>query len=960
MNHGENEISQQPAFTGGLTGSDGQINLQNIALEAAADGIFITDASGRIEWCNPAFLQMTGYCVEEVIKKTPRFLKSGVQDQEFYREMWGAILCGKVWRGELVNRRKDGSQFVAKQTITPVRDASGAITNFVAITQDITEQKNAQIELQHSEALLNKVLETLPVGLWLLDQDGKIVRGNPAGINIWSGARYVGPENYGEYKGWWVNNGKLIQPEEWAAARVFTKGETSLEDEVEIEDFNGMHKFILNSALPLQDDQEQLIGAVVINQDITARMQAERSLMQANELLEKLFSAVDILIAYMDREFNFIRVNPTFAKLGGYDPDYYPGKNYFALFPDAEMEAIFHTVVLSGEAYQTFEKPLIYKGFMSNDVMTYWDWSIQPVRDSSGSIQAAVLTLIDVTDRIRAERDLRESESRYRTLVESSPNGILVLDGERNIQFSNSQLAAMYGSMGSRTLVGQPLVNLFPTEERALITGIIDEVNEKGSVLNSEFTLLRLDGLRMPVEFSLSKLTNADGVSDTFIGELRDVTIQSEALASIRQNAQRAVVLSEVSKILVEASLDEQAILDAITRAAAEYIGDSATIRLASEDGLWLEPASFFHVNPDVRDIMKSTLQKYNQSAKDTFQGKVFQTGQTLYMPEADVQEIRDQSPDIYDRYIDEVGISSKVILPLRVRDTIIGTFTMDRDRDSRPYSPEDLTLMESLANRVALALSNARLYRELEVALINEQEMRDQLIRSERFAVAGRMLASITHEINNPIQTIKNCLYLSQQDLPTASPVHTFLNIAATETERIANLVAQLRQIYRPDRDGKEARVDLQVLLAEVENLLAPHLTGAYVSWKLTEYNGKPLVVIGNRDQLKQVLLNLCLNAIEAMQPDGGVLNIDLNRHEDGKRVRLIVRDTGSGIEEADLSRLFEPFFTTKSFGLGLGLPISFDIIQRHHGHITVASSPGEGTAFTILLPIGSSPDPT
>ena len=131
-----------------------QLRLQSVALEAAANAILITDADGKIVWANPAFTETTGYSFKEVVGKNPRVLKSGKQDQAFYKEMWDTILSGNVWRNTLINRRKDGTLNREDMTITPIRDGSGKITQFVAIKQDITKLEQALSDVkQKSEEL---------------------------------------------------------------------------------------------------------------------------------------------------------------------------------------------------------------------------------------------------------------------------------------------------------------------------------------------------------------------------------------------------------------------------------------------------------------------------------------------------------------------------------------------------------------------------------------------------------------------------------------------------------------------------------------------------------------------------------------------------------------------------------------------------------------------------------------
>lgn len=130
------------------------LRLQSAALHAAASAIVITDKNGTIEWVNPAFVALTGYSTEEAIGKNPRELvKSGVHEQSLYKELWDTLLAGEVWRGEMTNRHKDGTYYPEGQTITPVKDAKGKITHFIAIKRDLTEQRKLEAQLQHAQKM---------------------------------------------------------------------------------------------------------------------------------------------------------------------------------------------------------------------------------------------------------------------------------------------------------------------------------------------------------------------------------------------------------------------------------------------------------------------------------------------------------------------------------------------------------------------------------------------------------------------------------------------------------------------------------------------------------------------------------------------------------------------------------------------------------------------------------------
>ena len=149
-----------------------QTRLQTAALESAANGIVIASREGRIIWVNPAFTRLTGYPASEVIGENPRILKSGVHDAVFYQKLWNTILSGEFWQGEIVNRRKDGTLYSEEMTITPVRDAQGTLSHFIAIKQDITARKRAEQDLSFKTVLLEAQSETAIDGILVVDMTG--------------------------------------------------------------------------------------------------------------------------------------------------------------------------------------------------------------------------------------------------------------------------------------------------------------------------------------------------------------------------------------------------------------------------------------------------------------------------------------------------------------------------------------------------------------------------------------------------------------------------------------------------------------------------------------------------------------------------------------------------------------------------------------------------------------------
>lgn len=240
----------------------------------------------------------------------------------------------------------------------------------------------------------------------------------------------------------------------------------------------------------------------------------------------------------------------------------------------------------------------------------------------------------------------------------------------------------------------------------------------------------------------------------------------------------------------------------------------------------------------------------------------------------------------------------------------------------------------------------------DLEKLIAEDLLIHDQLVQSEKLAALGRMLASITHEINNPLQTIKNSLYLIQADLNPEDQLLEYLDIASAETKRISNLVAQLREIYRPSASRTQASFNLISVISDVQSLLRGQLEAGKVKLVLNAPTEGQWDTKGDIDQIKQVFINICTNGIEAMQPDGGRLELTfMQGAPESHEIGVLIRDTGPGISVDYSDRMFEPFQTTKSKGAGLGLAISYEIIQRHHGRLS-AHNYDQGAEFAVWLP--------
>lgn len=242
-----------------------------------------------------------------------------------------------------------------------------------------------------------------------------------------------------------------------------------------------------------------------------------------------------------------------------------------------------------------------------------------------------------------------------------------------------------------------------------------------------------------------------------------------------------------------------------------------------------------------------------------------------------------------------------------------------------------------------------------LVVAMIEDvteaRKTRAALIQAERLAITGRLGASLAHEINNPLQSIIGCLGLAEETLTDPAEAGRYLDVGREELRRVARIVAQLRDLQTVSEPEHAEPVDLNDMLVQLLTLNRQKCAeqGIAILWQPAQ-RLPPLVVA--LDRIRQVFLNLFLNAIDAM-PRDGTLTVRTKWTRKPAGVRVTVRDTGQGMAPAVLARIFEPFYSTKKKGLGLGLFTSRSIIERHGGTIAVRSRPGRGTTFEVWLPV-------
>jgi signal transduction histidine kinase len=292
----------------------------------------------------------------------------------------------------------------------------------------------------------------------------------------------------------------------------------------------------------------------------------------------------------------------------------------------------------------------------------------------------------------------------------------------------------------------------------------------------------------------------------------------------------------------------------------------------------------------------------------------------------------------------------SELSVPIKIDNKVLGVLDI-QEKPPHQFSQRQMKLLVAVADQLAVALQKANLYQELQTSLRQEKAMHVQLIQSERLVVVGRLLATVSHELNNPLQAIQNALFLLKGEEQLSPQGKQDLDVILSETERMASLIERLRSAYRPGRVKDFRSVELNNLIEEVHTLIASFLRQKQIAFELHPDPGL-LPISGMSDQMRQVLLNLFLNAIEVMNPGGRIIVRTRNLIQQNE-VLLTVKDTGPGIDPEILPKIFDAFITDKQTGTGLGLMITRDIIEQHFGRIEAENDPEGGAIFNIWLPI-------
>jgi PAS domain S-box-containing protein len=838
-------------------------------------GMALVLPDGRFSQANPAFCDFLGYSEAELLTRTVLSV-THPDDRETSAELIRETFAGGLCVHNHLNRylHKSGLAKWGEMSISSVHDPDGRPRYSIAQVLDITERKWAEEELLWKTAFLEAQVDASPDGILVVDKQGQVIFRNQRLVDV-----LKVPQHILEHK----DADALIQHgvssakyPEWFLGKIrhlsAHPNETS-QDEIEFKDGRILD---LHTSGALGKDGKYY-GRIWTFRDITQRKRAETTLRESEERHRLLVENSHDLIAVIRLDGQFLYQSPRFKSILGYENDELLNTSALAMVHPDDLPTV-------KPFFGLHEATAVFR-FRRKDGSWCWlESSGRRFTTSTGETHAVIISR-DITERKHAEEELRNSEARFRTLIEMAPVAVRVSRRGMTI-YANKKHLEMFGFQDGEELCGRPVTDQWAPQCRE---EIVERTRRREQNLpvptDYEGIGLRKDGSQFPVHIAVARVQLLDGPAS--ISFLTDLTEQRRTEKQIREQARLLDMAHDA--ILVCDMEDHILYWNKSAERLYGWSADEAIGRTVTE--------LLFNNNPPPQEPMQVLLEKGKWHGEVTHKTKA----------------------------------NREVVVEAR--------WTLVRGGEAR--SDSVLCLNTDVTDK-----------RKLEM----------QFLRAQRMENIGMLAGGVAHDLNNvlaPIVMASELLNLSAQ----TDEQRRLLLLIYGSAQRGSDFVRQIltfasgMQGRRMELQPAHLIKDLRIILKETlpksiqfQTKVAPDL------WTLA----------ADATQLHQVLLNLCVNARDAM-PNGGSLtlaaeNVVLDENyaatndeaKPGPYIMLSVTDTGTGIPADIREKIFDPFFTTKEpgKGTGLGLSTTLAIVKNHSGFINFATESGKGTVFKVFLP--------
>ncbi len=669
--------------------------------------------------------------------------------------------------------------------------------------------------------------------------------------------------------------------------------ETGVGIETEIEFPLSDNNLIYNITVePLRDSTNQIIGATTAAFDITEQKKTEAILKESQKRFRDLVENTSDLIWEIDKEGFYTYVSPNVKQLLGYEPKEFIDKNIFNYMDNKEASRV---KKFHEEAITRQEPVNLLENTMTHKegYPVIFETNAVPVFSQEGLVQGIRGVDRNITDRKRVEDALRESEERFRLAASSTSDLVYEWNLSDNSLrwFGDIDKLMRYEKGQFPCTIEGWKAHIHPEDKEKVLATTAEGMKKKKHWANT-YRVIRKDGRVIHLHGTGIGVYKENDKIVTVIGAISDITQRKQAEEVIRENEKYYRQMIELLPTAIFVYSDEKII----------YVNNSAVNLVNAENLNALIGKSFTDfLVPENKDIFIQAVNEFNKNRNNN---------------EKFMVKILSITGDVIDAEI--------VLTPFIYRNKeVVQIATYD---------------------------------------LARQKKLEQEILKADKLESISLLAGGIAHDFNNILAAIMGNISLSLKDIKKEDKTFKRLKNAEKAIQQAKELTRQIQTFAKGGKPIKTA-VSIEELTQEVIPFV---LSGSNVQCNFTFPHGLSYVDI-DAGQISQVLNNLVINAIHAM-PDGGKLqvsakNVFLGKGEndcvcsieEGPYVRLMIQDSGMGIEKRNLKKIFDPFFTTKTEGSGLGLAASYSILKRHGGCITVESEPGEGASFYIYLPVSS-----